>query len=437
MNSSGRSATLRGRAPPTRAGGGAGAPSPSPTAEDSAALLALETQIRTLRVEPYTLLTLDERRDQATRHKAMTGRKRAAAFPGDPDVDAEDVSLNPFAEWPYEQSLKFELSYSYSLCGRLLRNALRWCNRYFTDGLAQITWTTQQTTATALYGLFNDAVGNQRHDQALLLASKAAAEATIQMTAIVSNAQGNATRFPQSKMLQHIAARRALQALELKVFLADVAQRITDALKDQDEDGAALATASWIDFLDGWLSKTDKSLVSAESLKQALTSPGGSASGSPGSSSPGGILPNFSGVSPPKVARTAGAAGTSSGGGSRAASPATPPPGTSPALGKICIFRNSVPCSVDIVGETLGVSGSPFCGRCKSGHHYHGECPLEWGKLGRPLPGFADDGTRIDKAWCKHEPIQRVAGAPERSPLRAPYSSTSTRQQTAGSDPTL
>ena len=33
-------------------------------------------------------------------------------------------------------------------------------------------------------------------------------------------------------------------------------------------------------------------------------------------------------------------------------------------------------------------------------------CPVEWGKIGKPLPGFADDGTRIDKAWCQNEPIK-------------------------------
>ena len=389
---------------------GIGAAPPPPSADDAAALQKLEAQIRTLRVEPYTLLTADERKDQANRSKALAGSKRSAAYPGDPDEDAAEPSLNPFAAWPYEQRLKFEPSYSYSLCGRLLRNALSWCNRYFTDGLARMTWKTQLSTTAELYSSFSDAVATQRNDYALLLASHAVAEATAQMAAIISDAQANAFRFPQSKMLRHVVARREAQALELKIFLADVSQRITEATDCKTQAGAALATASWNDFIEGWLSKTDKSLVSSESL--ALTSAtvagiapstaaGGASSGvSVASAAPGGT--------PFKMPRLANTASPGGGGGSRGgATPVSTPLGKLP-LKSICIFQQHIPCSADIVGDTLGVSGSPFCGKCKKGHHYFGECPVEWGKLRRPLPGFADDGTRIDKAWKDNEPLQRI-----------------------------
>ena len=51
---------------------GTGAARPQLSADDAAALLKLETQIRTLRVEPYTLLTAEERKDQANRTKALS-----------------------------------------------------------------------------------------------------------------------------------------------------------------------------------------------------------------------------------------------------------------------------------------------------------------------------------------------------------------------------
>ena len=387
--------------------GGAGAARTSPSANEVAAQLALEKQIRSLRVETYTLLTADERKDQANCSKAMPGRKRTAAFPGDTEADTEEVS---FAEWPHEQSLKFEASYSYSLCGRMLRNALRWCNRYFTDGLARVTWKTQQDTTSVLHTSFTEAVEAQRHDQALLLAAQAVAEATSQMTAIVADAQLNATRFPQSKMLQHIAGRREAQALELKVFLADTAQRITDASREKKNPWAA--TASWIDFLNGWLTVSDKSLVSAESLQLASGAGGGPTSSAPSPAASGVssvfVVPSSPGV---KAARTVSTSSPGSGGGTPASSAATTPPGSRTSLRKICVFQHSIPCSPDIVGDTLGVPGAPFCSKCRKGHHYFGECPTEWGKLSRALPGFADDGSRIDKAWCKNEPIQRVVTA--------------------------
>ena len=51
---------------------GTGAARPQLSADDAAAFLKLETQIRTLRVEPYTLLTAEERKDQANRTKALS-----------------------------------------------------------------------------------------------------------------------------------------------------------------------------------------------------------------------------------------------------------------------------------------------------------------------------------------------------------------------------
>ncbi len=64
------------------------------------------------------------------------------------------------------------------------------------------------------------------------------------------------------------------------------------------------------------------------------------------------------------------------------------------------------------MGSSLGVAGAPSCKLCSSGQaHYHGECPLQWGRAGKPLPGFQTDGTRIDTDWNKNEPIQKTVRA--------------------------
>ena len=387
---------------------------------DTTAQAALEKQVRTLRVETYSLLTAEERKDQANRSKAMPGRKRAAAYPGDTEVDDAELSFNPFAEWPHEQSLKCEASYSYSLCGRILRNALRWCNRNFTDALAQLTLSKHQGVTTELYESFSEAVSSQRHDQALLLASQAISEATTQMTAILANAKSNAAQFPDSKLLQHIASRREVQALELKVFLGDMAQRITDATKLKDRAGAtALATAAYIDFMNGWLSLSDKSLVSADSLVLAsapalATMPAiattqwqATMSAAAAAAAPSGVTGGAPGPAGPanKAART-----RSGGQGPAASAGFATPLGRVPVRG-ICSFMVHIPCSAEIVGDTLGVRGAPPCKKCGKGNHFFGECPTEWGRVRRPLPGFLDDGSRIPKAWNKNEPIQQIVTA--------------------------
>ena len=387
-------------------GSSATAPLLAMPVNDASAQLTLETQTRTLFVETFHLLTSEERKEQTTRSKATPSRKRPAAFPGDTESDAAEISFNPFSEWPWERSLKFEVSHSYSMCGRILRNALRWHNRYFTDGLAQMTWKTQDTQNADMYTKFCSAVECHRHDQALLTATLAVATATEHMAAIEADAKLKASRFPHSKLLSHIASRRTEQALELKVFLADVAHRVTEASKEKGTQAPSFATAAWIDFMEGWLTKSDKALVSAESLTlaSAATGPSPSSSGtySPSSAGPGA----HSTVA--KAPRIDGASSSASGGsigGTPASTPMGPP---RTKLSRICVFQQHIPTSPEIVGDALGVSGAPFCTRCKAGKHFFGECPLEWGRIGMALPGFADDGTRIDKSWCKNEPIKSV-----------------------------
>ncbi len=81
-------------------------------------------------------------------------------------------------------------------------------------------------------------------------------------------------------------------------------------------------------------------------------------------------------------------------------------------LAAICVFQQHIPCSPSIVGSSLGVTGAPPCRLCSGGQaHFHCECLLQWGRAGKPLPGFQTDGTRINTEWNNNEPIQKTVKA--------------------------
>ena len=69
--------------PKDGSGGTGGSAGVANSSDGLAAPLSLETWVLTLQVEPYTLLTLDECKDQANRSKAMVSSKCAAAFSKD------------------------------------------------------------------------------------------------------------------------------------------------------------------------------------------------------------------------------------------------------------------------------------------------------------------------------------------------------------------
>ncbi len=94
----------------------------------------IEDELRTLYVAAYTLLTPSERMDKAMLAKTASAFKRSRAFPGDDETEFADSTLNPFAEWPWEQGLRVTVTpdLPYKRAGRLLWNALRWCNKFCT-----------------------------------------------------------------------------------------------------------------------------------------------------------------------------------------------------------------------------------------------------------------------------------------------------------------
>jgi len=172
----------------------------------------IEAELRTLWVSPYTLLTASERKEQATRSKTGVGSKRSRAFPEDEETDCLDTTLNPFSEWPWEQGLRLSQDLPYKRAGRLLRNALRWANKFTSCPVMKMTHSARTSAADKLFEMFSSAVSSGQHDLALLDASQAVAEATEQMQCIVVNALDRSTTYPGSAFMPNGVRRRRLNS---------------------------------------------------------------------------------------------------------------------------------------------------------------------------------------------------------------------------------
>jgi hypothetical protein len=107
-----------------------------------------------------------------------------------------------FKAW--EQGLRVSSDLPYKRAGRLLRNALRWCNKFCTSPVMKMTHSARMAAADALYEQFSAAVSSGSHDLALLLASQSVAEATEQMQCILVNGQARAVTYPSSAFLVHV-----------------------------------------------------------------------------------------------------------------------------------------------------------------------------------------------------------------------------------------
>ena len=78
-------------------------------------------------------------------------------------------------------------------------------------------------------------------------------------------------------------------------------------------------------------------------------------------------------------------------------------------------FRRTIPLSIDVLGNTLGVAQTYTCRTCKPAGrlHHASECPQRWNRaVGSPLPGFLANGMRDEAQWKqKKEPIKATIRA--------------------------
>jgi hypothetical protein len=302
---------------------------------------------------------------------------------------------------------------------------LRWCNQHCSCQVMVMTYESRKAAAALLYESFSGAVDIGDHARALLIAMQSTAEAGEQMKCILANALRRSLEYPNSPMLVYIAKRREAQSEELRVFLVECSTRITEASKDRSARPNS-ATASWIDFLGGWLSKVDTDLVDPESLDQAArtttrpllgpTTPYQTPMQTPfynQGPATGAAPPATGGGGNSGAGRGTGGKGAGNSGGGQGAGGATGAV-TRGALSNMLLFRKHMPCSGEIIGTTLGVnSAAPPCKKCNVGNHYHGECPVWWGSNGTALPGFDIHGQRIPGDWhgSSNEPLKKTMKA--------------------------
>ncbi len=125
----------------------------------------------------------------------------------------------------------------------MLKNALRWVNKFCTCPVMKMTHATCSLQSDSLFEQFNEAISSCSPDRALLLTSQAVAEATEQCSVFSST-------HSTSAFLTHVAVRRQSQSTDLKIFLAELTGRITESSKSQGSSSGG-ATAAWIDFPSG------------------------------------------------------------------------------------------------------------------------------------------------------------------------------------------
>ena len=232
------------------------------------------------------------------------------------------------------------------------------------------------------------------------------------MKSVANDSLVRSQTFLSSNFLKFVAEQRAAQSDEYDVFVEAVTRRI--ASNAQGLAGASQARCTvlmWQEFLGGWFPTPWSSAYCEDILAQwqRLKQSGGTFDG------------HFAGGNsslPPAHSSAAGGGGSSSFSSSATGSSAVAggagagalqtPAGQSPQ--SRYEFQLTIPCSADIVGETLGIK---FPGTCRScggkRNHPASECPTRWQKQkGITLPGFTAAGMREGKAWTKSgkEPLK-------------------------------
>ena len=377
------------------------------------AMRALEQQYMTLQFDVYALFTAAESTEFKNRGKfggAQAGRKRERAYPG----AEEQVSMSdnlPIAEFPWNQLLYVQKSFSLSMLGRFLRIALAFCNEHFTDQMTCLVYARFSDEQTKLYASILEAA-REDTSAALCVIPQTVTYASRRIKAIRQEAFLRISHFPRSDLFQHVYQQRTTQDIAMDRFTEEVTKRITSEAEDMPaECRAACTVLMWQEFLGGWMATSFDGAYCEDvrsrwtRIKQtgSLDAPSRSAraaSGLPSGSGGGGAYtsPKIDGVG----------SGSGSGGGGGASVGGTAGTGPSPATAQE--FRRTIHCAIDIVGDTLGVPSTVPCRRCKPAGRFHSsaDCPSRWYKaVGTPLPGFHSDGTRDEDAWRqKKEPIK-------------------------------
>lgn len=378
----------------------------------AAQLHACEEDYRRLRFDVYSFLTPAENQELKARSKALVGTKRERAWDGEEEAAPDAQLLLPLASFPWNQSLKVLSSHSLAMLGRFLRIALTFCTMEF---LNQMTCLLHHQHEQEVNRLYNDFVAAARDDYAaaVCLMPRMLAYAGQAMKTIQQEARARAAQFPESGFFASMLARRMTQAQELDRFMDEVLKRVTNDSKSVPMDvRAAVVVGMWQEFFGGWMAAAFSGIYCDEVrarwslIKQTGFLSSAAGSGGAGQRSPGDGGAGTRSASPPGGGSGGGVTGRSVGGGAAGAAS-----GSAPAQE----LKRTIPCAIDVVGDTLGVPSTMRCMTCKpAGRFHHGaDCPKRWAKiLKSPLPGFTEDGTRDESQWKdKKEPIKATIEA--------------------------
>jgi len=413
------SSTVGGASSVAGSGAGVGAPGSSYSGLSSVSHLgadaarrvrqaACEQDYRGLKYDIYSLLTASENVDQKSRAKyAAPGDKRERAWEGDEDVADVDASATPLARYPWNQSLRVYPSLSLSMLGRILRIALTFCNRDVREQMTQVVFKQAQQEQTKLYNNFLQ-VAPASWAEALVMVPLFFGIASTTMRAAASDARQRCALFPESRFLSSVEQKRADQAASLEQFTEAVLQRVSSEVSGAPAHARAeCAVLMWAEFLGGWMATSFSGQYCDDMRRQWMSVQRNMPSD--GHAGRAQRLSHDGGYASPDGGSSGGGGG---GGGSGGAAPLNQ--GKPGAISGGQEFRRTIPCSIDIVGDTLGVVSPYPCKGCKpSGRHHSGaECPKRWGKVGIQLPGFLLDGTRDPSAWRGNkEPIRATIAA--------------------------
>ena len=379
-------------------------------------LLVLEEQYLTLQLDVFSLLTASENVDFKSRAKfgatGTAGRKRELAHPGAEDRSSTADAL-PLAQFPWNQVFTLQLSLALSMWGRLLRVALTFWNEHIPDQMTGLVYARLRDDQTSLFNSFQEAVHGNELSQALIKVPEVVRYASVRMMAVQQDAQTRAAQFPSSALFRYVAQQRLTQEQAVATFMDGVTKRITrEATSAPTSHRALCSVLMWQEFLGGWMAPSfspahcEDLQLRWQRLQQGDPARSGLSHGAAGSASA-----TAQGGSP----STAVGSGGDGGGAGHASNTGGSTPTAGSGARQAQEFRRTIPCSIDVLGNTLGVVQTYKCRTCKPpGRFHHGaECPQRWNKVvGSPMPGFLADGSRDETQWRqKKEPIKSTIRA--------------------------
>ena len=376
----------------------------------------VEEQYLTLAVDVFALFTDGENSNFKNRAKfgasGTPGRKRELAHPGAEDRSSATESL-PLAQFPWNQVFTLQESLALSMWGRILRVALSFWNEHITDPMTGLVHGRMHDQQLFIWNTFQEAARCNDLSQALITVPAIVRYATVRMLAVHEDSQTRAAAHPTSALFRHVAQQRAAQEASVAAFMDGVSKRITrEAGSAPGHNRAVCSVLMWQEFLGGWMSASFSAThcedLQAKWQRMQQSEPVGSGPQRSGAglaaatTPPGGTSPSAGGAGGDGGT---GRAGTAGGG--------TPAGGS---LGRTQQeFRRTIPLSIDVLGNTLGVVQTFVCKNCKplGRMHHSSECPQRWSKaVGSPMPGFLANGTRDETQWKQRkEPIKATIRA--------------------------